>query len=81
MKYILKDTVDDLHMSTYPEPASLSADARSRLIALDCLSGGKGTKGTLPEIANAHYALGLQFLSKTVGRFPLLCCFVTLLFS
>ena len=68
-------------MINYPDLAWLSADVRSRLIALDCLSGGKGTKGTLPEIANAHYALGLQFLSKTVGRFPLLCCFVTLLFS
>ena len=68
-------------MINYPDLAWLSAAARSRLIALDCLSGGQGTKATFPEIINAHYALGLQFLSKTVVRFPLLCCFVTLLFS
>ena len=67
-------------MSNFPELASLSAAARSRVIAFDCLSGGQGTNATLPEVINAHYALGLQFLSKTVG-FPLLCCFVTLLFS
>ena len=67
-------------MSNYPELASLSDAARSRVIAFDCLSNEQGTKATLPEVINAHYALGLQFLSKTV-RFPLLCCFVTLLFS
>ena len=81
MKYILKDSVDDLHMINFPELAGLSDAARSRVIAFDCLSGGQGTKATLPEVINAHYALCLQFLSKTVGRFPLLCCFVTLLFS
>ena len=80
MKYILKDSVDDLHMINCPELAGLSAAARSRVIAFDCLSNGQGTKATLPEVINAHYALCLQFLSKTVG-FPLLCCFVTLLFS
>ena len=68
-------------MINYPDLAWLSADARSRLIALDCLSNGQGTKATFPEVINAHYALGLQFLSKTVVRFPLLCYFVTLLFS
>ena len=81
MKYILKDSVDDLHMINCPELAGLSAAARSRVIAFDCLSGGQGTNATLPEVINAHHALCLQFLSKTVGRFPLLCCFVTLLFS